>query len=394
MTKGQDKRIMLMPAIISVSLLTIMAPTAVSPALASIQAAFPDVPSTFVKLVLTLPALIMVPMGPLTARWSEKLGKKRILLIGMSLFLVFGLAGGLAAQFWQLIAARILFGVGLGIMAPLSTSLIFDFEPDPNRRSRLMGIQGSANQLGGLIFLSLSGVLANISWRYSFLTYALVIVSILLTAFFLPSQRVEPGKTDAPKSEERLNAKIFVLAFFAMMIMACYFVINTDLAIFMHSEGLGSADKCGFALSVMRVPAIFMGMVLALLMKRLRDWTMPLAALVMAAGYVMIALSHSYAMVFAACLVIGLGGGIVLPPLMLSVPRIVGPAKLTLGVAILTSVSQLGQFISPIYINLFIADGVQSPLRLRFVVAAVTTVVIAFATLLFLQSLPKKINRV
>ena len=178
---------MLMPSILSVSLLTIMAPTAISPALAAIREAFPQISATQAKLVLTLPTLIMMPLGLYSARLTARIDKKKLLLVGMTLFLVFGVAGGFVNDFRLLLLMRVLFGIGLGIMTPLSTSLIFDFAPDPGRRSKLLGIQGASNQLGGLVFMSLSGVLANISWRYSFLCYAFVIVSIVLTTFFLPS---------------------------------------------------------------------------------------------------------------------------------------------------------------------------------------------------------------
>ena len=153
---------MLITSILSISLLTIMAPTAISPALAAIKEAFPDISATQAKFVLTLPTLVMMPMGLFSARLTQKLDKKKLLLTGMTFFLVFGVAGGFVNNFGLLLTMRVLFGVGLGIMTPLSTSLIFDFEDDPNKQSKLLGIQGASNQLGGLIILSLSGILAHL----------------------------------------------------------------------------------------------------------------------------------------------------------------------------------------------------------------------------------------
>ena len=126
---------MLITSILSISLLTIMAPTAISPALAAIKEAFPDISATQAKFVLTLPTLVMMPMGLFSARLTQKLDKKKLLLTGMTFFLVFGVAGGFVNNFGLLLTMRVLFGVGLGIMTPLSTSLIFDFEDDPNKQS-------------------------------------------------------------------------------------------------------------------------------------------------------------------------------------------------------------------------------------------------------------------
>lgn len=380
---------MLMPAVLSVSILTIMAPTAVSPAVAAIKEAFPDISATQAKLVLTLPTLIMMPIGLFSAKLTAKIDKKRLLLTGMTLFLVFGVAGGFVNSFPLLLLMRVLFGIGLGIMTPLSTSLIFDFAPQPERRSKLLGIQGASNQLGGLIFMSLSGVLASISWRYSFLVYAFVIISIILAAVYLPKM---PPRPQPAKGAQKpgMSKKILILAFFALMIFACYFIINTDLALFMKVGGLGDEAQCGYALSIMRIPAILAGIMLAKIMKSLKDFTMPVATAVMALGYLIIAFSESFAMVMAGCLVVGLGGGFALPPLSLFLPRIVTPRQRTFGIAIIMSVAQLGQFISPLYINMFASGDTVEIMRERFVVAAITSFVVGIAVIFFAKSLPKK----
>lgn len=390
--KNEKYSKMLIPSILSVSLLTIMAPTAISPALAAIKEAFPDISATQAKLVLTLPTLVMMPIGLFSAKLTARIDKKKLLLTGMVLFLVFGVAGGFVSNFKLLLLMRVFFGLGLGIMTPLSTSLIFDFAPDTSKRSKLLGIQGASNQLGGLIFMSLSGILASISWRYSFLTYAFVIVSIVLTSLFMPSIPPYKAKQRAAGNavEKKMSKKIFILAFFALMIFSCYFVINTDLALFMDVEHIGNARECGYALSLMRIPAIVAGILLAWIMRNLKDWTMPFATVIMAAGYLVIAYADSYGILMLGCLIVGLGGGFALPPISLYLPRIVTPRQRTFGVAIIMSVAQLGQFISPYYINIFVTGGTGEALRMRFVVSAITTIVIGFLVLAFTYTLPKK----
>lgn len=382
---------MVMPAILSVSLLTIMAPTAVSPALAAIKDAFPTITESQAKLVVTLPTYVMVPMGLIAAHLASLVDKKKLLLTGMFIFLFFGIAGGLVSDFKQLLLMRFLFGFGVGIMTPLATSLIFDFASDTNRRNKLLGIQGASNQFGGLVFMSLSGVLAGMSWRYSFFTYAFVLVSIILTFFYMPPI---PPQARRAKNEsaghEKLSKKVFVLAFFAMMIFACFFVVNTDLALFMKVEGLGGAEECGYALSLMRIPAIASGILIAWLMRKLGDWTVPFAAIIMALGYFIIANAYSYSVLMLGCLVVGLGGGFALPPISLFLPRIVTARQRTLGVAIITSVAQCGQAISPSYTGLFVSDSVADPYRARFIVSAVSTIIIAVLLLCFTYTLPKK----
>lgn len=390
MTEETKYSRMLIPAILSISLLTIMAPTAVSPALAAIKDAFIGISATQARLVLTLPTLVMMPMGLCAGSLAQRMDKKKLLLIGMTIFLVFGVAGGFVSNFYLLLTMRLLFGVGLGIMTPLSTSLIFDFVSSQEKRSKLMGLQGASNQLGGLVFMSLSGILANISWRYSFLCYAFVLVSIVLTLLYLPSIPPIKAKQNQARSTKRIPTKVFALAFFSMMIFACFFVVNTDLAMFMATEGLGDAEECGYALSIMRIPAIATGMLLAWIIRHLKDWTVLIASTVMAIGYVLIACSHEYSTIMLGSLIVGLGGGFALPPLSLYLPKVVKPSQRTFAVAIFMSISQFGQFFSPFWGAIFVPDNADDTFRLRFIVSAVTSVVIGILVLIYAHTIPKE----
>ena len=390
MTEENNYSKMLIPSILSISVLTIMAPTAVSPAVAAIKEAFPDITATQAKLVLTLPTLVMMPIGLFSGKLASRVDKKKLLLTGMTLFGVFGVAGGFVSNFALLLLMRVLFGIGLGIMTPLSTSLIFDFATDQKHRSKLLGIQGASNQLGGLLFMSLSGILASISWRYSFMVYAFVLISIILALLYLPAMPPKQPKMNMSGKQPKMSKKIVILGFFAMMIFACYFIINTDLSLFMDKLGLGDAKECGYALSIMRIPAIIAGITLGFIMGKLKDWTMPVATAIMAAGYLMIAWAGSFAMVMTGCLVVGLGGGFALPPISLFLPRIVTPRQRTFAIAIIMSLAQLGQFVSPLFINIFVNGSTPEELRQRFVVAAITSVVIGLLVLTFASTLPKK----
>jgi MFS family permease len=187
-----------------------------------------------------------------------------------------------------------------------------------------------------------------------------------------------------------MSKKIFILAFFSMMIFACFFVVNTDLALYMKVDNLGGADDCGYALSLMRIPAIISGMLLAWFMRNLKNWTVPFAAVVMGLGYLIIAYSYTYVMLMIGCLVVGVGGGFALPSIQLYIPFIVTPRQRTLGVAIITSVAQFGQFLSPLYTNLFVSESATDPCRARFVVSAISTVIIGFLAWCFVRTLPKK----
>src|SRR5690625_1568771 len=86
---------MLKPTIISISMATVMAGAAISPALGLIAKAFPDANPTMIKLILTAPSLMIIPFSFLSSYLTSKLTKRTIIMLGLIIYLI----GGVGAQF-------------------------------------------------------------------------------------------------------------------------------------------------------------------------------------------------------------------------------------------------------------------------------------------------------
>ena len=54
------------------------------------------------------------------------------------------------------------------------------------KQLRLIAIQGMSMEFGGVIFLSVSGMLAGSSWRYPFFIYGLGFLAFLMLVLFVP----------------------------------------------------------------------------------------------------------------------------------------------------------------------------------------------------------------
>lgn len=223
--------------VLSVSLLTVMAATAVSPALSAISQAFPEASPGMVKMVLTLPSLVVIPVSLLSGVLSSRINKKTLVIIGMVLYLIFGVGGGFARTFTQLVIFRALFGIPIGLILPLSNTLIFDLI-EKSKQHKMMGLSGSLSQLGGVFFVAFSGFLAAFSWKYSFGVYAIVLVILLMVVLFLPSMPAPAvsAKSVSRKGQAQLGWKLYAIAFLATMSSVCFFVVNTDLALFINKE--------------------------------------------------------------------------------------------------------------------------------------------------------------
>jgi len=219
-------------SILSISLLTVMASAAISPALAKIHQAFAGTDPTLIKLILTLPSLLIIPFSLLAGWLAVRMKKKNVLLLGLCIYLLGGVGGGFARSIEQLLLIRALFGIGAGLIIPLSTSLIADFF-EGEERAKMMGYSGSVSHFGGVIFLLVSGWLACISWRLAFSVYTLALAIIIMVLAWLPEPQSK-GAAGVVKSPLPLG--IYTCAFLGALMMVAFYAAPTNLAMFIENE--------------------------------------------------------------------------------------------------------------------------------------------------------------
>ncbi|MDD4941498.1 MAG: MFS transporter [Candidatus Omnitrophica bacterium] len=219
-------------SILSISLLTVMASAAISPALAKIRQAFPGTDITLIKLVLTLPSLLIIPFSLLGGWLASRMRKKTILLIGLVIYFLAGVGGGFARTIAQLLVIRGIFGIGVGLIIPLSISLIVDFY-EKQERAKMMGLSGSVSHFGGVLFLLLSGWLACMSWRYAFGVYGLSALIMVTVFFWLPEP---PVKKAAGSAKVSLPWQIYWCAVIGALMMVAFYAAPTNLAMFIENQ--------------------------------------------------------------------------------------------------------------------------------------------------------------
>src|SRR6202051_1532496 len=102
-------------------------------------------------------------------RTGDLYGKRRMFMIGIAIFAVSSLLGGLAMNDVWLIFTRGLQGVGGAIAAPTALSLIATNFAEGRERNRAMGVYAAMSGGGGALGLLLGGVLTSyVSWRWIF----------------------------------------------------------------------------------------------------------------------------------------------------------------------------------------------------------------------------------
>jgi EmrB/QacA subfamily drug resistance transporter len=113
---------------------------------------------------------------------GDRYGRRRVFLIGVVWFAVASLVCGLAQTTGQLVAARVLQGIGGALLTPGSLALI-QSSFRPTDRARAIGLWSALAGIAGLIGPFLGGLLVDaLSWRLVFLLNVPVAVLILAVA--------------------------------------------------------------------------------------------------------------------------------------------------------------------------------------------------------------------
>ncbi|WP_435582099.1 DHA2 family efflux MFS transporter permease subunit [Amycolatopsis thermoflava] len=124
---------------------------------------------------------------PFTTWAVDRFGGRRMWLSGLAVFLAGSLAAGCAWDVGSLIAARVVQGLGAGILDPLVLTLLAR-AAGPARAGRVMGLMGVVLSLGPVLGPVAGGaVLDVLPWRWMFLlNVPLGLVAVLLALRSVP----------------------------------------------------------------------------------------------------------------------------------------------------------------------------------------------------------------
>jgi EmrB/QacA subfamily drug resistance transporter len=143
-------------------------------------------------------ALVFGGLLLLGARAGDVFGRRRMFVIGLSIFSVASLAIGASPTAEWMIAARAVQGVGSAILAPATLALLTATFPAGRERTRAVAAYGSVAGIGASVGLVLGGVLADLlSWRVGFLINVPIgIVMIVAALRFVDKGERMPGRFD------------------------------------------------------------------------------------------------------------------------------------------------------------------------------------------------------
>ncbi|BEP16595.1 MFS transporter [Acidothermaceae bacterium B102] len=118
----------------------------------------------------------------LGGRAADLLGRRRVLLAALSVFVVASALGGFATGSTLLVIARFIKGASAAFTAPAAFSIITTTFAEGPARNRALSIFSTVGASGFSLGLVLGGLLTELGWRWTFLLPAPVALGVVLAA--------------------------------------------------------------------------------------------------------------------------------------------------------------------------------------------------------------------
>ncbi|MBD1849213.1 MFS transporter [Leptolyngbya sp. FACHB-711] len=335
-----------------VSTLTVMAGATIAPSLPAMRQHFSTVPNAdyWVRLVLTVPALLIALGAPIAGSIIDRFGRKGLLAAAVFLYGLAGSSGYLLDSLGSILVGRVLLGLSVAGIMTTATTLIADYYLGATR-AQFLGLQAAFMGLGGMVFLTLGGYLADVNWRLPFLIYLLAWFIFPLILLVLP----EPDRNRSPNQTENLPAEavpwtVLIMTYgIALMSQIVFYMIPVQLPFYLQQIANANASQSGLAIAL----ATLATSISALSYQRLKarftfTQLYAIAFLLMGIGYLIISFVSRYNLVLVGLAIAGLGVGLLMPNMNVCLTSSTPVALRGRILGGLTTSFFLGQFISPL----------------------------------------------
>jgi EmrB/QacA subfamily drug resistance transporter len=126
-------------------------------------------PESDLQWVVTAYGMTFAGLLLLGGRAADLLGRRRVLMVGLSVFTCASLGCGLASSDTFLVVMRGIQGLGAALVLPAALSIVMNMFSEGAERNKALGIWGGVGALGGTVGLLAGGIFTTyVGWRYIF----------------------------------------------------------------------------------------------------------------------------------------------------------------------------------------------------------------------------------
>ncbi len=363
-------------AILLMSSLTVMVGTAVTPAVAELGRVYQL--GNYASWLITTPALGVVITTVLFGRIIDKKGPYWVAFIGLLCYGAFGIAGSLMPNVVTLLLDRLLLGAATAAIMNASVTFISAFFQG-EKQLKILALQSMAMECGGVVYLSISGMLADVSWRCPFYIYGLGFLAFLGLALFIPKVPAAAG-TDKETQEENAkgNAKgvpiplVLLISFLGMLM---FFTVMVVLPLYLQNQLGYSPSFTGYYLAPIDVVSVLAAGFSPNVVKRVKEkGCLSIAFCSYGIAFLLYFFFGKTMLLWAAACFVGIGFGFSTPLYNNLIVNKSTPKNKGLNISFCTMAMFAGQFFSALLISICTAEKL-------FLIAALIAFVIMAAIL-------------
>jgi DHA1 family multidrug resistance protein-like MFS transporter len=327
-----------------------------------------------VGLLTGVYALMQLIFAPLWGRWSDRIGRRPLILIGIAGYVVAQVLFGLATSLWLLYAARIFGGVLSSATLPVSAAYVADMTTQ-KERSRGMAWLGTAVSLGVVVGVALGGLLSrrdlHFNWSAGhfkadsfsipFFAAALLGLLTLLAAMrWLPesmpktsAQDMNPATGTSKKTKADWRTLVKTLSPLLALTLAGQFALTIfegTFALFAQAKFAFGPAKVGYVFVVCGlVMTVFQAGAVGFLAGRVSEIYQIGAGLgLMGTGIALLATARTTFLVFAFVALLALGMAFIAPNLAALISKRGGEQHAGASLGIQNAANSLGQAGGPL----------------------------------------------
>ena len=290
----------------------------ISPSVAAIQASFPHADPSTVESVVSIGSSAAIVSALLFGQLLTRMSFKTAACICCLCVALGGLLPLLVhSSVNQLLFFALVVGFGVGIATTVLPSLSARFFRG-KQLAALMGLVLAVQDGSSMLVLALGGVLAKGGWLHNYWLYFLALPALVLVIFMVPGVgAVEEESEKATESQVSPSQKgrqcwwatisCILIGFLSIFLVA---VLYNKLAVYIAKYGLGGTSAAGVALMFNTGSSVVIGLSINGIKRVCRQWTIPVAFLLMALGALLFLTTRSFLLVCLSAFLVGSGSAI------------------------------------------------------------------------------------
>lgn len=351
--------------IVLASSLTIMGSVMIAAMIPKMIAEFAAITPNFnhlLPLAIAGPALAIAVFSPCVGWFIDRFGRKNVLIIATFLYALLGSVPAVLSDFSQIVVSRLLFGLAEAVIMVACSTLIADYWKD-EARAKFVNFQVVAIGLVGAIFFVLGGVLGEHHWKTPFYLYLLPLLLIPFMVKYLwePNCQATINQVTAMTvgSVQKSNIKVLILNYILIIFcMILAFIVPIQTPLLLADLSIQSTTLIGMSAGLGLLASLAGALIWPVLRQRFNTRGVNIILLACAAmGLYLLIHAQNYTQVLLAVFVHGIGVGMMVPNTMLPVMNAVTDINRGKALGGFTSSLYLGQFLSPILIEIMMVKA-------------------------------------